>query len=747
MSMNGLPKPAKSRKTKRINGEWCCLNETAYPWWNDAARPEVLEVGLQGGRVHGHEDVGLVSRGEDVPGTDVDLVARDAGQRARGGADLGGEVGEGGEVVSGDGRRLRELRADELHAVAGVPDEADGDAFDLLHRPGLSSVGLHVFLRLLEGGPSREGPWRGRIVLAGCKGVLLMPDRRIVVKESPRCGKRGTCRNHYAILTAPAAPSGFRKHLPGVQDPERIEGRLEAPLQPEDRRTLLVLEEVSLGEADPVLPGDGPAHVHRRPQDVGDGRLGRGPMPLAVEEHVAVEVPVPGVAIGGDEQAMGLSDLPAARDHLRDARAGHRDVLGELVPGQGLQRHRQVLAGLPDVAALGRVLGDDHLAGRAALDHLRHPGHLGEDLLLVVAVGLEEQRRSRAGRQLEGRAPGDGLDGHVVDELEAARDDPRGEHPAHRLRGGGHVGEADQRGGHVTRARQELDRHLGDDSQRPLAPHQERGEVVAGHALDGPPSHPEDLAGGDHHLEPEHVLPGDAVPERAGSPGVLGDVAADGAEVQRVGIGRVEEPVLLHLGLEHPGDHPGLDAGGEVGGADLEDAVHPLHRHPDPTVDGERTSRLPAARGDGHDRRPVARGDGEDRADLLRRLHLHHHSGWKDPQVRLVLAVLDEPFPVLDQAIGRECRAQLPDGVRQPLRRDQPNTSTSLPFIASGASAAHQPTTRATSSAPMAAGNGVWASMRVSTPPGETVITWTPEPLTSSARLLANPTSPHFDAL
>ena len=136
----------------------------------DAAGPEVLEVGLQGGRVHGHEDVGLVTRGEDVPGAEVDLVARDAGQRARGGANLGGEVGEGGQVVAGDGGRSGELRADQLHAVAGVADEADGDAFDLLDRPGLSSVGLHVVLRLLDGGPSREGPWRGGIVLAGYQG-------------------------------------------------------------------------------------------------------------------------------------------------------------------------------------------------------------------------------------------------------------------------------------------------------------------------------------------------------------------------------------------------------------------------------------------------------------------------------------------------------------------------------------------------------------------------------------------------
>ena len=98
------------------------------------------------------------------------------------------------------------------------------------------------------------------------------------------------------------------------------------------------------------------------------------------------------------------------------------------------------------------------------------------------------------------------------------------------------------------------------------------------------------------------------------------------------------------------------------------------------------------------------------------------------------------------RSAGKAARSSR-DGLRHPRPRHHPNTSTSLPLIASGASAAHQPTTRATSSASMAGGNGVCASMRVSTPPGETVITWTPEPRTSSARLFAKPTSPHFEAL
>ena len=58
------------------------------------------------------------------------------GERAGGRADLGGEVGQRGEVVARERRRLGELGAGELHAVAGVAREADRDPFDLLDRFG-----------------------------------------------------------------------------------------------------------------------------------------------------------------------------------------------------------------------------------------------------------------------------------------------------------------------------------------------------------------------------------------------------------------------------------------------------------------------------------------------------------------------------------------------------------------------------------------------------------------------------------
>ena len=65
---------------------------------------------------------------------EVELEARDARQRAGGRADLGGEVGQRRDVVAENRRLRRELRAGELHAVAGVAAEADDDLGQLLDR-------------------------------------------------------------------------------------------------------------------------------------------------------------------------------------------------------------------------------------------------------------------------------------------------------------------------------------------------------------------------------------------------------------------------------------------------------------------------------------------------------------------------------------------------------------------------------------------------------------------------------------
>ena len=67
---------------------------------------------------------------------EMELEARDAGQRAGRRADLGREVRERREVVARQRRLGGEAAARQLHPVAGVAGEPDHDGFELLDRLG-----------------------------------------------------------------------------------------------------------------------------------------------------------------------------------------------------------------------------------------------------------------------------------------------------------------------------------------------------------------------------------------------------------------------------------------------------------------------------------------------------------------------------------------------------------------------------------------------------------------------------------
>ena len=93
---------------------------------------QVGEVGLERRRVHRDQHVGGVAGGQDVVVGEVHLERRHPGERALGGADLGGEVGERRQVVAEAGRLLGEAVAGELHSVARVAGEPDDHAIELL---------------------------------------------------------------------------------------------------------------------------------------------------------------------------------------------------------------------------------------------------------------------------------------------------------------------------------------------------------------------------------------------------------------------------------------------------------------------------------------------------------------------------------------------------------------------------------------------------------------------------------------
>ena len=104
-----------------------------------SARCQLADVGLQGSRVHRHEDGREVARRQDLVVGDVDLERRDAGDRPCRCADLSREVRHGRQVVAECSADVGEAIAGELHAVARVSGEPDDDVPDCL---GLQVRGL-----------------------------------------------------------------------------------------------------------------------------------------------------------------------------------------------------------------------------------------------------------------------------------------------------------------------------------------------------------------------------------------------------------------------------------------------------------------------------------------------------------------------------------------------------------------------------------------------------------------------------
>src|SRR5207247_2724582 len=102
---------------------------------------QVLKVYLERGRIHRHEAIQAVAGRVDALAPELELEARDAKEGAGRGADLGGEVRQGRDVIAGPRRLGRELLARGLHAVAGVPGRPDQGPVDLLQRLALGGGG------------------------------------------------------------------------------------------------------------------------------------------------------------------------------------------------------------------------------------------------------------------------------------------------------------------------------------------------------------------------------------------------------------------------------------------------------------------------------------------------------------------------------------------------------------------------------------------------------------------------------
>ena len=216
--------------------------------------------------------------------------------------------------------------------------------------------------------------------------------------------------------------------------------------------------------------------------------------------------------------------------------------------------------------------------------------------------------------------------GELVDVLDHQRADTRRDQLGYGVGDLVDRREGDQQGGPVLGAGQQLENDPGDDGQRTLGADQELCQVVAARGLDQLAAGLDDLTVGQHRFEPQDVVSGHSVLDRAHAAGIGGDVASQGGAAL-AGEDRIDES-LLASGLVELGEgHAGLHHRHVVLGIDLQDSIHALEGDQDASTAGYAGPRETGAVAPGGDRDASLVGQAQHPRDLLRGGRPHYHLG------------------------------------------------------------------------------------------------------------------------
>ena len=172
--------------------------------------------------------------------------------------------------------------------------------------------------------------------------------------------------------------------------------------------------------------------------------------------------------------------------------------------------------------------------------------------------------------------------------------------------------EADQHGARGLGLRQDAHGDLGDHAEQAFgAGHQAEQVVAVG--VEVLAAEADDVAVGQHQLQAQHVVGGEAVFQAVHAARVLGDVAADGAGDLRGRVGRVVEArVLDRLGDAEVG-HAGLGDDGAVLEVDVEDPVELAQAQHDAVGERQGAARERGAGAARHDLDPLGVAEAQDR--------------------------------------------------------------------------------------------------------------------------------------
>ncbi len=447
-------------------------------------------------------------------------------------------------------------------------------------------------------------------------------------------------RNVFAGLLTAEARRG--KNLCGIRKLQGIEGGADA----------LHGGEIGFGKhfghhalfffADAVFAGDGAARGEAKVENFHRKResaffLAGNP---AVVENEWVEIAVAGVKNIGDAQAGLLTEPRDFSHHLRKGGAGNHAVLDDVVGRDAAHGGEGRFAAFPNERALGVGLRDADFPRALRKANFIDVGEESFDFG-ERAIELDEQKAAAIGIVRVDGGFG-GLDGEVVHHFDGGGKHAGSDDAADG--GTGFVGgrECGEESANALGALHDAESDFGGNAESAFGADEDAGEIVAGH-VERFPAEVHERTIGENDFDAEDVRRGEAVLEAMRSAGIFRDVAADGANGLRGGIGSIEIFVGLDTGGDLEIDDAGFDDNAGVGNVDFEDAIHAREAEDDAVFDGERAAAeagTGAARDEGN---LLAMADADYGLDLFSRRGKQYGAG-QDTKIREAVAFVRVEF-------------------------------------------------------------------------------------------------------
>ena len=380
------------------------------------------------------------------------------------------------------------------------------------------------------------------------------------------------------------------KHLAGITEVGWVEGTTHELHRVQIVRAEHLRHVTSLVGTDTMLAGDRSAGVEAVGQDLVSHLLGQ--LRLTLDTFVVadqrVQIAVAGMEDIPDLQARLDFEGPDAAQHSGKLGSRNHPVLHVVVRRDAAHRRERRLASLPDPLALACIPRHLNVARTSVLTDLLDQAEQLRDFRLR-SVELDDEHGVGLGEVwMHGGLHS--LDGESIHHLDRRRDDARGDDVGHGVASSLAGIERREQCLHRFRLAQEAQRHLGHDRQGPFrADH--HPEQVESRCVVCRPTHVNQLSVRKDRLECQDVVHRESVLEAVGATGVLGHVAANGADDLARGIRRVVVAKRRDLAADVEVHDAWLDRDPLVGDVDGENLVEACEHDQHAVGDRQRATR------------------------------------------------------------------------------------------------------------------------------------------------------------